>query len=202
LYLGYFHSNIGFLVYGQNAIINNTDADTNGSIIYRNITDSPKAFETTANPAIGAIITFTNSTSEPKDNKTTIDFHNNLNNNDNNTDNTVTTMPNSVNSANGSSNYYLPSSSQSQSTNSTKNLTGIQEGGGQEIDTGDEEEHALTISEAQAIKSKLVIPDSSPSKSDQCAPVGSLEKFVPNPLMKDLNTTRFIVGNCISSEYE
>jgi hypothetical protein len=195
--LGYLHSNIGFLVYGQNAIINNTGADTNGSIIYRNITNSPKAFEATANPAIGAVITFTNPTSEPKNNNTAIDF-NDLNNNDNNTNNTVTTVPYSDNNANDSSSHYLPSSSQSQSTNSTKNMTGVQKGDGQEIDTGDEEGQALSIPEVQAIKSNLVIPDSSPFKSTECTPAGSLEKFVPNPFMKDLNTTRFIVGNCIT----
>jgi hypothetical protein len=101
----------------------------------------------------------------------------------------------SVNSSN-----YLPSSTSSlpTTTNSTQNITGGQEGNGQEIDTGDEEEHILTVPEAQAIKSNLVIPDSSPFKSNQCTPVGSLEKFVPNPFMKDLNTTRFIVGNCIT----
>jgi hypothetical protein len=76
-------------------------------------------------------------------------------------------------------------------------MTGAQ-GEGQEIDTGDEGKQALTVSEAQAIKPNLVIPDSSPFKSDQCTPVGSIEKFVPNPLMKDLVTTRFIVGNCIT----
>ena len=77
-------------------------------------------------------------------------------------------------------------------------MTGVQEGDGQEIDIGDEAEQALTVSEAQAIKANLVIPDSSPFKSDQCTPAGSLEKFVPNPFMKDLGTTRFIVGNCVT----
>lgn len=163
--LGYFHSNIG-LVYGQNAIINNTVADTNDSIIYRNITNSPKVFEASANPTIGAIITFANPTAEPQDNNTTIALHNDLNNN-NNTNNTVT-MPNSVTNANSSSNYHLPSSSSSQSTNPIENMTGVQEGDGQEIDTGDEVDHVLTVSEAQAIKAKLVIPDSFPFKSDQC----------------------------------
>jgi hypothetical protein len=56
----------------------------------------------------------------------------------------------------------------------------------------------LTVSEAQALKANLVIPDSLPFKSDQCTPNGSLEKFVPNPFMKDLGTTRFIVGNCVT----
>jgi len=194
--LDYFHSYIGFFVYGQNAIINNTVVDTNGSVIYRNITNSPKAFEATANPAIGAIIEFSNPTSVSQENNTTLDFHNNLNNNDNNTSNT-TTVPNSVNHANVSS-IYPPSSSQSQSSNLTENMTGVQHGDGQEIDTWDEEQQTLAVSEAQAIKANLVIPDSSPFKSTQCTPVGSLEKFVPNPFMKDLNTTRFIVGNCIT----
>jgi hypothetical protein len=77
-------------------------------------------------------------------------------------------------------------------------MTGVQEGDGQEIDTGDEVNHVLTASEAQALKANLVVPDSSPFKSNQCTPVGSLEKFVPNPFMKDLGTTRFVVGNCIT----
>ena len=38
------------------------------------------------------------------------------------------------------------SSSLSQYTNSTENMTGAQEGDGQEIDTGDEAEQALTVS--------------------------------------------------------
>lgn len=188
--LSYFHSNIDFLVYGQNAINNNTVADTNGSINDISNTDS-KVFESTANPTVGAIITFTNPTSQPQDNNITVDFDNNLNNN-------TMTIPNSVTNGNDSSNYYLPSSSPSQYTNSTENMTGVQEGDGQEIDTGDEIDHTLTISQAQAIKANLVIPDSSPFKSNQCTPIGSLEKFVPNPFMKDLGTTRFIIGNCIT----
>jgi hypothetical protein len=195
--LDYFHSNIGFLVYGQNAIINNTVGNTNGRIIYSNVTNSPKAFEATANPAIGAIIELSIPNSVSQENNTTMDF-NNLNNNDSNTNNIVTTVPNSDYNTNGSSNYYVPSSSQSQSTNSTENITGVQKGDGQEIDTEDQEEQSLSVPEAQAIKSNLVIPDSSPFKSNQCTPAGSLEKFVPNPFMKDLNTTRFIVGNCIT----
>ena len=78
------------------------------------------------------------------------------------------------------------------------NTTGIQNGEGQEIDVEGAEEQALNPSQVQSLKAHLVIPDSSPFKSDQCTPSGSLEKFVPNPFMKDLNTTRFIVGNCVT----
>jgi hypothetical protein len=93
----------------------------------------------------------------------------------------------------------------SQSTNISEsenhvqnNIPGIQSGEGQEIDIGEEEVQTLNPSQVQSLKANLVVPDSSPFKSDQCTPSGSLEKFVPNPFMKDLNTTRFIVGNCIT----
>jgi hypothetical protein len=191
VFLGYFHSNISF-VYGQNTSINNTAVDTNISINDRNSTNSTKVLEPTANPTVGAIITLTNPTSS-QNNNTNVESKNSLNNY---TDNTAP-IPNAVTDATDNSDY-LSSSSKSQSIDSTKNMTGPQAGDGQEIDTGDEEEQTLTVSEAQAIKANLVIPDSSPFKSTQCTPVGSLEKFAPNPFMKDLNTTRFIVGDCIT----
>ena len=80
---------------------------------------------------------------------------------------------------------------------STADVSGVQVGDGQEIDTGSETE-ALTPEQAAAIKDNLVIPDTSPFKSDKCIPAGSLERFVPNPFMKDLNSNRFIVKDCVT----
>jgi hypothetical protein len=189
--VGYFHSSID-MVYGQNITSNNAVVYANEDLNDGNFTNSTKVFESIASPTVGSIITFSNSTVS-QDNNTTVESKNSLNNNTNNT----APMPNTGTYANGNS-IYLPSSSLSQYTNSTENRTGVQEGDGQEIDTGDEAEQALTVSEAQALKANLVIPDSLPFKSDQCTPNGSLEKFVPNPFMKDLGTTRFIVGNCVT----
>ena len=189
--VGYFHSSID-MVYGQNITSNNAVVYANEDLNDGNFTNSTKVFESIASPIVGSIITFSNSTVS-QDNNTTVESKNSLNNNTNNT----APMPNTGTYTNGNS-IYLPSSSLSQYTNSTENMTGVQEGDGQEIDTGDEAEQALTVSEAQALKANLVIPDSSPFKSDQCTPNGSLEKFVPNPFMKDLGTTRFIVGNCVT----
>jgi hypothetical protein len=105
--LGYFHSHIGFLVYGQNTINNNMVVDTNRSINDRDITDSTKVFEPTANPTVGAIITFTNPTSEPQNNNTTtVDSDNKLNNTTNNT----VTIPNPVTNTNPGSSFPTVSS--------------------------------------------------------------------------------------------
>ena len=153
--------------------------------------NSAKVFESIASPTVGSIITFSKSIVS-QDNNITVES-NSLNNNANNT----APIPN-IGTDTNSNSIYLLSSSLSQYTNSAENMTGVQEGDGQEIDTGDEAEQALTVSEAHALKASLVIPDSSPFKSDQYTPNGSLEKFVPNPFMKDLGTTRFIVGNCVT----
>jgi len=189
--VGYFHSSID-MVYGQDISSNNTVVYANEDINDRNFTNSTKVFEPITSPTVGSIITLTNPTVS-QGNNTAVESNNNLNNN---TD--TITNSNAVTNTSGGNNIYLPSSSLSQYTNSIENMTGVQEGYGQEIDTGDEAEQALTVSEAHALKANLVIPDSSPFKSDQCTPAGSLEKFVPNPFMKDLGTTRFIVGNCIA----
>jgi hypothetical protein len=206
MFFNYSYSNVSFLVYGQNIENNITNTNTNSASKDKNITttDSTSTIDPTANPTVGSIITFSNS---PSLNSTgqipAMELNNDLNNsNDNDNDNNnsnILTSPDALTNT-SESNGYLPSSSSLPPFNITNadNVTGVQEGDGQEIDTGDEEEHALTVPEAQAIKSNLVIPDSSSFKSNQCIPAGSLEKFVPNPFMKDLNTTRFIVGNCIT----
>ena len=148
----------------------NRDANTknNSSIIYPNITKQTGQTEPSASPTIGSTL-MPNMPSLPKFNSNTIN------------------------------------KSSSQSTNISEsenhvqnNIPGIQSGEGQEIDIEKEEEQALNPSQVQSLKANLVVPDSSPFKSDQCTPSGSLEKFVPNPFLKDLNTTRFIVGNCIT----
>jgi hypothetical protein len=184
------------LVYGQNITGDDAVVYANEDINDRNFTSSTKVFEPIASPTVGSIITLTNPTVSQgtQGNNTTKESNNN--NLNNNTD-TVTNSYAVTNTSGGDS-IYLPSSSLSQYTNSAENMTGVQEGDGQEIDIGDEAEQALTVSEAHALKASLVIPDSSPFKSDQYTPNGSLEKFVSNPFMKDLGTTRFIVGNCVT----
>ncbi|MFZ0327202.1 MAG: hypothetical protein WAL66_07875 [Nitrososphaeraceae archaeon] len=181
VFFSYSHPNIGFFVYGQSTS-NNSAINTNNSI-----TNSTKPLEPSANPTVGSIIKFNNLPSNSLGKSAIVESNNTLNGYNNNT----LLRPNATITNSRESANYLPSSS-------TENMTGAQQGDGQEIDTGNEGEQALTVSEAQAIKANLVIPDSSPFKSDQCTPVGSIEKFVPNPFMKDLATTRFIVGNCIT----
>ena len=148
----------------------NSDANTknNSSIIYPNITKQTGQSEPSASPTIGSTLG-PNMPSLPKFNSNTI----------NKTSSQSTNISESENHV-------------------QNNIPGIQSGEGQEIDIGEEEEQALNPSQVQSLKANLVVPDSSPFKSDQCNPSGSLEKFVPNPFMKDLNTTRFIVGNCIT----
>ena len=148
----------------------NSDANTknNSSIIYPNTTKQTGQSEPSASPTIGSILR-PNMPSLPKFSSNTI--------------NKTSSQPTNI----------------SESENHVQNnIPGIQSGEGQEIDIGEEEEQALNPSQVQSLKANLVVPDSSPFKSDQCTPSGSLEKFVPNPFMKDLNTTRFIVGNCIT----
>lgn len=148
----------------------NNDANTNNNsgIIYPNTTKQTGQSEPFASPTIGSILR-PNMPSLPKFSSNTI--------------NKTSSQPTNI----------------SESENHVQNnIPGIQSGEGQEIDIGEEEEQALNPSQVQSLKANLVVPDSSPFKSDQCTPSGSLEKFVPNPFMKDLNTTRFIVGNCIT----
>jgi hypothetical protein len=148
----------------------NSDANTknNSSIIYPNITKQTGQSEPSASPTIGSTLR-PNMPSLPKFNSNTI----------NKTSSQSTNISESENHV-------------------QNNIPGIQSGEGREIDIVEEEEQALNPSQVQSLKANLVVPDSSPFKSDQCTPSGSLEKFVPNPFMKDLNTTRFIVGNCIT----
>jgi hypothetical protein len=148
----------------------NSDANTknNSSRIYPNIMKQTGQSEPSASPTIGSTLR-PNMPSLPKFNSNTI----------NKTSSQSTNISESENHV-------------------QNNIPGIQSGEGREIDIVEEEEQALNPSQVQSLKANLVVPDSSPFKSDQCTPSGSLEKFVPNPFMKDLNTTRFIVGNCIT----
>jgi|tagenome__1003787_1003787.scaffolds.fasta_scaffold20805839_1 hypothetical protein len=147
-----------------------SDANTknNSSIIYPNITKQTGQSEPSASPTIGSTLR-PNMPSLPK-------FNSNIINKSSSQSTNISESENHV----------------------QNNIPGIQSGEGQEIDIEEEEEQALNPSQVQSLKANLVVPDSSPFKSDQCTPSGSLEKFVPNPFMKDLNTTRFIVGNCIT----
>src|SRR5207247_8843764 len=72
---------------------------------------------------------------------------------------------------------------------STADVSGVQVGDGQEIDTGSETE-ALTPEQAAAIKDNLVIPDTSPFKTDKCIPAVSLDRFVSKQFMIDMNSNR------------
>jgi hypothetical protein len=159
------------LTYGRiDSPTSNSDTNTknNSGKLITNITNQTGQTEPSASPTIGSIL-----------------------------------MPNAPSSPKLTSNTINKSLSQSTNISESEshirnNIPGIQSGEGQEIDIEGEEEQALNPSQVQSLKANLVIPDSSPFKSDQCIPSGSLEKFVPNPFMKDLNTTRFIVGNCVT----
>jgi hypothetical protein len=73
----------------------------------------------------------------------------------------------------------------------------IMEGIGEEPDTDENEANALNSGgEARTLANNIVIPDDAPFKSDKCD--GSLDKFVPNPFIQSINSTRFIVGDCIT----
>ncbi|MDQ3903733.1 MAG: hypothetical protein M3247_08855, partial [Thermoproteota archaeon] len=74
----------------------------------------------------------------------------------------------------------------------------IMEGIGEEPDTDEKEANALSRGSEQArtLANNVVIPDDTPFKSNKCD--GSLDKFVPNPFVKSIGSTRFLVQDCVS----
>jgi hypothetical protein len=74
----------------------------------------------------------------------------------------------------------------------------IMEGIGEEPDTDEKEANALSRGgeEPGTLASNVVIPDDTSFKSNECD--GSLDKFVPNPFIKEIGSTRFLVQDCIT----
>jgi hypothetical protein len=72
----------------------------------------------------------------------------------------------------------------------------ITEGVGQEPDTDENEANAMNRGQIMVSGNSLVLPDYTPFKSDKCD--GSLDKFVPNPFIQAINSSRFLVGDCIT----
>ncbi len=74
----------------------------------------------------------------------------------------------------------------------------IMEGIGEEPDTDEKEANALSRGgeEPRTLASNVVIPDDTPFKSNECD--GTLDKFVPNPFIKEIGSTRFLVQDCIT----
>ena len=71
----------------------------------------------------------------------------------------------------------------------------IMEGVGEEPDTDENEANALSRGQATTLANNN-LPDYTPFKSDKCD--GSLDKFVPNPFIQKINSSRFLVGDCIT----
>jgi hypothetical protein len=69
----------------------------------------------------------------------------------------------------------------------------IMEGIGEEPDTDEKEANALARGEA---RTSATLPDDTPFKSNECD--GSLDKFVPNPFISSIGSTRFQIGDCIT----
>ena len=70
----------------------------------------------------------------------------------------------------------------------------IMEGIGDEPDTDEKEANALSNGgggEPRTLSSNIAVPDDTPFKSNECG--GSLDKFVPNPFIKSIGSTRFLV---------
>ena len=73
----------------------------------------------------------------------------------------------------------------------------ITEGVGEEPDTDENEANALSGAEVTTLaNNNLVLPDYTPFKSNQCD--GSIDKFVPNPFIQTINSSRFLVGDCVT----
>jgi hypothetical protein len=73
----------------------------------------------------------------------------------------------------------------------------IMQGIGEEPDTDEKEKaNALDKSEARTLANNIVVPDDTPFKSNECD--GTLDKFVPNPFIKAIGSTRFLVKDCIT----
>jgi hypothetical protein len=69
----------------------------------------------------------------------------------------------------------------------------ITEGIGEEPDTDEKEATALERGEARTL---ATLPDYTPFISNECD--GSLDKFVPNPFISSIDSTRFQIGGCIT----
>jgi hypothetical protein len=75
----------------------------------------------------------------------------------------------------------------------------IMEGIGEEPDTAGKEANALSNGgggESRTLSSNIAVPDDTPFKSNECG--GSLDKFVPNPFIKSIGSTRFLVRDCVT----
>jgi hypothetical protein len=72
----------------------------------------------------------------------------------------------------------------------------IMQGIGEEPDTDEKEANALDKGEAKTLPNNIVVPDDTPFKSNECD--GSLDKFVPNPFIKAIGSTRFLVQDCVT----
>ena len=71
------------------------------------------------------------------------------------------------------------------------------EGIGEEPDTDENEANALDRGgEARTLANNIIVPDDTLFKSNECD--GSLDKFVPNPFIQSIGSTRFLVGDCIT----
>jgi hypothetical protein len=95
---------------------------------------------------------------------------------------------------------YLTSSSLSSSPSSSKprieSDQSIMQGIGEEPDTDEKEANALDKGEARTLANNIVVPDDTPFKSNECD--GSLDKFVPNPFIQSIGSTRFLVQDCVT----
>jgi hypothetical protein len=73
----------------------------------------------------------------------------------------------------------------------------IMQGIGEEPDTDEKEKaNALDKGETRTLANNIVVPDDTPFKSNECD--GSLDKFVPNPFIKAIGSTRFLVQDCVT----
>ena len=72
----------------------------------------------------------------------------------------------------------------------------IIEGIGEEPDTDEKEANAVDKGEVRTLASNIIVPDDTPFKSNECD--GSLNKFVPNPFIKSIGSTRFLVQDCVT----
>jgi hypothetical protein len=73
----------------------------------------------------------------------------------------------------------------------------IMQGIGEEPDTYEREKaNSLDKGEARTSAKNIVVPDDTPFKSNECD--GSLDKFVPNPFIQAIGSTRFLVQDCVT----
>jgi hypothetical protein len=66
---------------------------------------------------------------------------------------------------------------------------------GEEPDTDENEANALSRASEEA-RTLATLPDDTPFKSNECD--GSLDRFVPNPFISSIGSTRFQIGDCIT----